>query len=110
MNRIWLVARREFVTTVMRKGFLIGVFVMPVFGLVLFLMIPRILSSRAPQVTGEIVVIDPTQAVRAPLAQKLTPEAITARRQDEIRRRTENVAPAQRTAPACPRASPCRRA
>lgn len=93
MNRIWLVARREFVTTVMRKGFLIGVFVMPVFGLVLFLMIPRILSSRAPQVTGEIVVIDPTQAVRTPLAQKLTPEAITARRQDEIRRRTENVAP-----------------
>ena len=53
MNRIWLVARREFVTTVMRKGFLIGVFVMPVFGLVLFLMIPRILSSmteRSPVV------------------------------------------------------------
>jgi ABC-2 type transport system permease protein len=93
MNRIWLVARREFVTAVMRKGFLIGVFVMPVLGLILFLMIPRILSARAPQVTGEIVVIDPTRAVRAPLAAKLTPESITARRQQEIRRRTANLAP-----------------
>ncbi|MEY2853214.1 MAG: hypothetical protein RL030_346 [Pseudomonadota bacterium] len=93
MNRIWLVARREFLTTVVRKGFLIGVFVMPVLGLALFTMIPRILASRAPQVAGEIVVIDPTQSVRAPLAAKLTPEAITARRQDDLRRRTEDVAP-----------------
>ena len=31
MGRIGLVAKREFVTTVGRKGFLIGVFIMPLF-------------------------------------------------------------------------------
>ena len=65
MNRIWLVARREFVTTVSRKGFLIGVFLMPV------LMIARgdadaRASSRhaAPVVAGEVAVIDATLSVR----------------------------------------------
>ena len=93
MNRIWLVARREFVTTVSRKGFLIGVFLMPVLMIALFTMIPRILSSRAPVVAGEVAVIDSTRSVQSTLIELLTPEAIAARRNEGQRRQAQQVMP-----------------
>jgi ABC-2 type transport system permease protein len=93
MNRIWLVAKREFLTTVVRKGFLIGVFLMPVLGIGLMAVMPRIMGSRAPEVAGTVVVIDQTQAVQSTLPALLTPEAIAARRAEGRRRQTEAVAP-----------------
>ena len=58
LRRIGLVARREFVTTVTRKGFLIGLLVMPVMTVALVMLMPRIVMSRAPQVQGEVLLID----------------------------------------------------
>ncbi len=60
MQRIWLVANRDFTATVSSKGFLIGLLVMPIL-IVLFVVVgPRILSSKSPHVVGQIAVIDPT--------------------------------------------------
>lgn len=93
MNRIALVAKREFVTTVGRKGFLFGILLMPILGVVVFSAIPRIVGARSPQVVGQVTLIDATGAVRAPLAEVIAPEAIAKRRQDDARRAAARVAP-----------------
>jgi ABC-2 type transport system permease protein len=90
MNRIALVARREFLTTISRKGFLIGVFLMPVLAFAVMALMPRLLNSRSPQVSGEIVIVDPTQVVRGQLEQLLRPEEITARREEARTRAQQN--------------------
>ena len=80
MGRIRLVAKREFVTTVGRKGFLIGVFIMPVLMIGLFTLIPRILASRTPQVVAEVAVQDQAGGLLPALRNALDPEHIAARR------------------------------
>jgi ABC-type Na+ efflux pump permease subunit len=92
MNRIVLVARREFLTTVRRKGFLIGVFLMPLLVFVALTLVPGLANSRALQASGEIVIVDPTQAVRRPLELALQPEAIAARR-EAVRSRAQRNNP-----------------
>ena len=80
MQRIWLVANRDFTATVSSKGFLIGLLVMPIL-IVLFVVVgPRILSSKSPHVVGQIAVIDPTGTVIPELRVALDREAIAARR------------------------------
>jgi ABC-2 type transport system permease protein len=93
MQRIGLVAKREFLTTVSGKGFLIGVLVMPVLMIVLITMIPRILNSRTPQTQGDITVIDQTGHVLPDLKVALDPAKIAERRQQSIRRAANSVAP-----------------
>jgi ABC-type Na+ efflux pump permease subunit len=92
-RRIGLIARREFITTVSRKGFLIGLLVMPVLMLLLVILVPRFLMSRSPAVQGQVVVVDPTGAVLAELRTRLDPAAIVARRADSIRRATQRITP-----------------
>lgn len=94
LKRIGLVARREFVTTVTRKGFLIGLLVMPVLTLVLVMVMPRLVMSRAPQVQGEVLVIDRTGAVTGELRQRLDPDAVAERRADARRRVVSRAGPA----------------
>jgi ABC-2 type transport system permease protein len=93
ISKTLLVAKREFLTTVKSKGFLIGLFIMPLLMLVLVFLAPRILASRSPQIKGDVAVVDPTGNVFAPLRTALDPVTI-ARRNAEGRRRTvEQVAP-----------------
>ncbi len=80
IQRILMVATREFVTTVSGKGFLIGVLLAPILILLLVNMVPRILNSRSPQVVGDVAVYDPTGAVLAALETALDPAAIAAAR------------------------------
>lgn len=98
MNRIWLVARREFLTTVARKGFLIGLFLMPVLGILLAVAMPKFIGARTPKITGEVMVIDATQAVRPSLATMLAPEAIRARRAEARQRQMQQAVPGAQTA------------
>ena len=78
IRRIWMVASREFTTTVARKGFIVGVLLGPVFILVLVNMIPRILNSRSPQVVGDVAVYDPSGTVTPGLRTALDPATIAA--------------------------------
>jgi len=108
MNRIGLVAKREFVTTVGRKGFLIGVFIMPLFMMGLIWLIPKILGSRTPQVTAQVAVLDQSSGVLSLLRTELDPERIAARRAEARRSQVERVAPgagaaANRRGPPIPR-------
>ncbi|HEV7631696.1 MAG TPA: ABC transporter permease [Steroidobacteraceae bacterium] len=93
MRRVWLITRREFLTTVSGKGFLIGLLVMPALILLLVFLVPRILASRSPQVQGEVVVIDRAGGVLASLRTQLDPVTIEARRAEGRRRGLERAAP-----------------
>jgi ABC-2 type transport system permease protein len=80
MQRIWMVAVRDFKATVSSKGFLVGLLIMPVvIGLFVGLG-PRNISSRSPDIVGQVSVVDPTGSVSSELRAALTPSAIAARR------------------------------
>ena len=86
MNRILLIAQREFVTTVSNKGFLLGLFIMPALVAAFLVLGPRILSARSPAVRGTVAVIDPTGRVLPELRTSLAPAAIEKRRAENGRR------------------------
>ena len=77
MNKILLIAQREFVTTVANKGFMFGLFLMPAIIALGVLFGPRLLGTmRAPQVVGTVAVIDPTGRVLPVLRSTLSVSAI----------------------------------
>jgi ABC-2 type transport system permease protein len=86
MKRIGLIATREFLGTVMTRGFIIGVLLMPVLIALTFALGPRLMNQPSEQVHGQIVVIDPTGAVSRELQRTITPRAIDARRGEGARR------------------------
>lgn len=80
MQRIWMVAVRDFTTTISNKGFLIGLLVMPILVAVFLVLGPRILNAHSPAVAGQLEVIDPTGRVLPELRVSLDPATIAARR------------------------------
>jgi len=66
MNKMFAVAWREFSSTVMTKGFLIGVAIMPAITFVMILVIPLLITDKPPKINGHIAVIDRTGGVVSP--------------------------------------------
>ncbi|MEZ6235147.1 MAG: ABC transporter permease [Phycisphaerales bacterium] len=87
MNRILQIAKREFMSTAMTRAFIIGAFVIPG---VCFLAIPLIIrltmAAEAPKVVGTVAIIDRSGAAADGVIESLSPEAISARRGDEVGR------------------------
>jgi ABC-2 type transport system permease protein len=83
MIRILHIAGREFASTVLTKGFIIGAVVVPA---VLAVAIPVIIfiisQQKAPAIVGTVAIIDPTGEVAPRLVEYLKPEAIALRRGD----------------------------
>jgi ABC-2 type transport system permease protein len=90
-TRVGLIAAREFQAAVMNKGFVIGLLIMPAMVAVLAVVFPRVISSRAQGVRGEVAIIDPTGQVAAMLREALAPEAIRRRRVESATRALENT-------------------
>jgi ABC-2 type transport system permease protein len=86
VRRIGCVAAREFVGTVMTRGFIMGVLAFPAMLAVTFTLLPRLMNQRSVQVRGQVAVIDATGAVTRDLRATITPEAIAARRDAATRR------------------------
>lgn len=88
MSRTLAVALREFLATVLTKGFIFGVFIMPlvITGLMVFVM-PLMLSRGGPAVSGVVAVIDrtPGQLVAHGIAAALKPESLQAEHDEEVR-------------------------
>ncbi|MEN8164796.1 MAG: ABC transporter permease [Acidobacteriota bacterium] len=82
MKKILHVALREFLSTVLTKGFIIGVLVTPVLIGFMVIMLPMLMNEEPPRIEGEIAVIDPTGEVVQGLAAYLKPEAIAERRSE----------------------------
>jgi len=97
MRKILLIAQREFLITVSNKGFLFGLFILPLMlGAALFFG-PRLLSaSRSPQVVGRVAVMDPTGQVLPELRSTLSTSAIKTRQEENARRQLADVPEANR--------------
>jgi ABC-2 type transport system permease protein len=89
MKKIFNVASREFLSTVMTKGFMIGMLVMPIVIGISVLVIPRMINRTPPKVVGEIAIMDPTGQVTEGLRAYLQPERFLARREESSRRAAE---------------------
>lgn len=58
MSRVLAVAVREYSSTVLTKGFIIGAFVVPLIMTGLIFLIPALISDEAPPVRGSIALVD----------------------------------------------------
>ena len=85
-TRILHVALRDFLATVMTKGFIIGLLIAPAIGGVMFLVGPWLFDDSRYRIEGEYAVVDPTGAVLPAMSAALDPGAVAERRMHEFRR------------------------
>ena len=85
-TRILHVALRDFLATVMTKGFIIGLLVVPIIGGVMYLVGPWLFDDSRYRIEGEYAVVDPTGAVLPAMSAALAPGAVADRRMNEFRR------------------------
>jgi ABC-2 type transport system permease protein len=100
LQRIGLIAARDYKAAITSRAFLVGLLVMPVLLGVFFVLVPRILNSRSPQVVGEVAVIDSTGKVATELNHALAPAEIARRRTVEAEQSPLKAASAASPAPA----------
>lgn len=91
MSKILSVAMREFASTVLTKGFIIGVLIVPVMIAVMIVILPILINEEAPRVEGELAVVDHTGRVVAGLRERLDPKTLAARRADDAKEAREMV-------------------
>jgi ABC-type Na+ efflux pump permease subunit len=63
LAKIVHVAVREFLATAARKGFILGVLFPPLLASAFVLFLPRAFDQRAPAISGEVALVDPTGQV-----------------------------------------------
>lgn len=85
-TRILHVALRDFLATVMTKGFIIGLLVVPIIGGVMYLVGPWLFDDSRYRIEGDYAVVDPTGAVLPAMSAALDPGAVAERRMNEFRR------------------------
>ena len=86
------IARREFLATVMTKGFLIGLLVMPLMIAALIVVMPFLLKEQSPRIEGSVAIHDPAGQVLERAREHLSPQAF-AQRRVEMQRRLDSVLP-----------------
>jgi len=80
MKKIIAIAAREFVATVMTRGFLIGLLLTPALMGVIIYVMPRAMNPASFRVEGEIAIIDRSGVVAEALRSTVNPELMAARR------------------------------
>jgi ABC-2 type transport system permease protein len=104
LQRIGLIAARDYKATITSRAFLVGLLVMPVLLVMFAVLVPRILNSSSPQVIGEVAVIDGTGRIAPELTRALVPEEIARRRTIEAEQ--SPAKPAAAAGPAMASGSP----
>ncbi|MEN0020413.1 MAG: ABC transporter permease [Planctomycetota bacterium] len=84
MSRVLQVAWREFASTALTKGFIIGALVVPALLVPIIALIGFLISTAEPPAErGVVAVIDQSGAVTDVFAERINPEAIAERRGDQ---------------------------
>jgi ABC-2 type transport system permease protein len=91
MRNILRIAQREFIATVLTRGFIIGLFIVPALIAMLALVGPRLFNFRNFKVQGDILVIDRSGRIIPELQKAFDPLRIAARRNEEARRTLAKV-------------------
>lgn len=84
MRRIYHVARREFLSTVLTKGFIIGILLTPCLVALVLVMMPALMDEAAPAVEGRILVSDPSGLVYPGIRDNLDPASLAERRSELV--------------------------
>lgn len=85
------VARREFASTVLTKGFILGVVMTPFILLVVAAAVMLTQSQPGPRVHGRVAIMDQTGIIAPEIIHRFTTEALEAERLERIRRSEEMV-------------------
>lgn len=80
MSKILQIAWREFAATVLTKGFLIGLLIMPAMMGAMVVLMPMLINVKAPAIRGEIALLDRSGEVTERLIPQLDPKAFAERR------------------------------
>lgn len=91
MYKTFLVAWREFLATVLTKGFLLGILLPPVIMGFAFTVMPLLMNSAAPKTAGTIAVIDKSGLVADALKESLNADAFKSRRTKKLERAQEKL-------------------
>ena len=91
MYKTFLVAWREFLATVLTKGFLLGILLPPVIMAVAITLMPLLMNSAAPKTTGTIAVIDKSGLVADALKVSLDADAFKSRRAKKLDKAQEKL-------------------
>lgn len=78
MNRVLQIAWREFASTVLTKGFIIGVLLTPVIMVVAIGGIALTRNLKGPQLNGKLAVVDRTGVVSGGIVERFSPAAAEA--------------------------------
>lgn len=84
MIRTLRVARREFVSTVCTKGFIVGIAVVPAIALVMIVLLPILMTDKTPKVDGRFAVLDRSGSTLPLIEDDMTPERIAEREGESI--------------------------
>ncbi|MBX3386923.1 MAG: ABC transporter permease [Phycisphaeraceae bacterium] len=85
------VALREFSATVLTKGFLLGVFLPPILMIGAVMLIPALMNQTPPRTQGRIAVIDRSGSVVDGIRAELSPERMSATREERRHQARELV-------------------
>jgi len=94
MSKIIQIAVREFLATVLTKGFILGMMATPIMLGIVIVFMPMLLNKKAPKIDGEVAIMDSTGLLTADVREFLLPEAIAERR-DETKKKIEEQTPEQ---------------
>ena len=82
MSKIFQIALREFLATVLTKGFILGMMATPIMLGIVIVFMPMLLNKKPPKIDGEVAIIDSTGQITGGVRDYLTPEAFTERREE----------------------------
>jgi ABC-type Na+ efflux pump permease subunit len=91
MQKILVIAWREFVATVATKGFVLGLLIPPVLIGLVVVLLPMLMNKESPRVAGHIAIIDRTGVVAPRLSEAFDEAAMRARREAKQKQMTADV-------------------
>jgi ABC-2 type transport system permease protein len=96
MRKIWLVVKREYLTRVRTKGFVIGTIALPLFAITV-LILPVLVAKRQADRTQQIAILDQTGSVAANIAAGLDEKLPNGKPEYQVVRTVEPPAAADLT-------------
>jgi len=91
MNRILLVAQREFMATITTKGFIVGILLTPAIIGAVIVFSPMLIRDDAPHIEGQFALLDRSGATSDSIASYLSLEEMAKRREEEKDRALEQI-------------------
>lgn len=96
MIKTWHVAWREFICTVLTRGFIIGILLPPVIMTGVFALMPILMNAAPPKTSGKVAVIDRSGKTTEFLRAEFAPEKLAAGRRwrsSQVKEQAQKFAP-----------------